>query len=74
MRGCGVWTIMPPWENDVADDPGGGKEAGAWGRPGCGDCCRDWKPFLMWVSDWAAGNALGLSLRNDDGPFLHLMG
>jgi len=60
---------MPPWENEVAEDPGGGKEAGECGRLGCGDCCLDWKPFRIWVSDWAAGR-LGLSLRNDDGPFL----
>lgn len=25
--GCGVWIIMPPWEKDVEDAPGGGKEA-----------------------------------------------
>jgi hypothetical protein len=39
--GCGVWIIMPPWEKDVEDAPGRGKEAGVWGRIGCGDCCRD---------------------------------
>jgi hypothetical protein len=60
---------MPPWENEVAEDPGGGKETGVCGRLGCGDCCLDWKPFRIRVSDWTAGR-LGLSLRNDDGPFL----
>lgn len=70
--GCGVWIMRPPWEKDVEDVPGGGKEAGACGRLGCGDCCRDWNPFRMFVSDWAAGNEikLGLSLRPDNGPLL----
>lgn len=71
--GCGVWIIMPPWEKDVEDAPGGGKEAGVWGRLGCGDCCRDdWNPFRILLSDWAAGNEImfGLSLRPNDGPFL----
>ncbi len=63
---------MPPWENEVEAAPEGGKEAGGWGRLGCGDCCRDWNPFRMFISDWAAGNEprCGLSLRPDDGPFL----
>jgi hypothetical protein len=70
--GCGVWIIMPPWEKDVEDAPGGGKDAGEWGRLGCGDCCRDWNPFRILVSDWAAGNEImfGLSLRPNDCPFL----
>ncbi len=57
---------MPPWEKDVEDTPGGGKEAGVWGRLGCGDCCRDWNPFRILVSDWAE-LTFG---RPDDGPFL----
>lgn len=60
---------MPPCENDVEDEPGGGYEEGAWGRLGCGDCCRDcdWNPFRIRVSDWATGSGLDLSPR---GPFL----
>jgi len=63
---------MPPWEKDVEGAPGGGKEASAWGKFDCGDCCRDcWNPFRMLISDWAAGNEImfGLSPRPDDGPF-----
>jgi hypothetical protein len=72
--GCGVWIIMPPWEKDFEDAPGGGKDAGEWGRFGCcGVSCRDcWNPFRILVSDWAAGNEImfGLSPRPEDGPFL----
>ncbi len=63
---------MPPWEKVVDYVPGGGKEAGAWGRLGCGDCCRDWNPFRILISDWATGNEpkFGLSPRPDNGPLL----
>jgi len=71
--GCGVWIIMLVWENGDEVDPSGGYEAGKWGRPGCGDCCRDcacdWNPFRIKVSDWVVGN-VGLSPRVDSGGFL----
>jgi len=68
--GWGVWIIMALCENDADVEPGGGYEAAEWGTPGWGDCCRDWNPFRMWFSDWAAGRVAGLSFRDDDGPAL----